>query len=284
MVNAQCPIQGCDFQTGEFPAVVVAQLLSTHTTVAHTVAAPAAPQAAHRRAPKVDRPALSDSIEEETWNEFEQNWRIFVRANDVQEADQVVQLYSCCTNSLKSKITAVHHNFLERPIQELLPLLKALAVVPVARTVKQNEFLQMKQDPGETIRAFHSRVKAKARTCHFKTNCIHPHAPLHEGEDPPARVEVDYSNEMIRHVVLNGLYDDDIRRDIFGNERIDVVEVDELISIIEGKETARDATSSSASALSLYRRNKRGKNKDHHEKSDCVITQQQLNRKVFVVQ
>ena len=253
MVNVQRPVKGCAYATGDYPASIVSSLLSAHTAGSHMIAPPAAPS---RRPPKVDRPDLSDGIDEEAWNAFQQSLTIFKRANGVEDEDLAVQLYSCCKQSLKQKITAVYPDFLDRPPNELLPLLKNLTVIPVARTVKQNDFLQMKQEPGDMIRTFHSKVKSKAITCHFKTICRNPHAPVQVGGIAPGHLEVDYSDEMIRHVILNGLYDEEIRRDIFGNTRIDDMGVAELVTLIESKETARDATSSSAStnALSSYRK------------------------------
>ena len=249
MVNVQCPVEGCAYVTGDYAAAVAAALLSAHTAGAHTVA-PAAPA---RRPPKVDRPELSDGIDEEEWNTFVQSLSIFNRANNVGPGDLGVQLYSCCKPSLKQKLTAVHPDFLDRPSNDLLVLLRALAVIPVAKTVKQHEFLQMKQEPGDSVRTFHSKVKSKAVTCGFKKLCAHPHAPLQEGGAAPGDIQVDYTNEMIKHVILNGLYDEEIRREIFGNARIDDMEVTELITLIESKETARDATNgASNNALSNY--------------------------------
>ena len=45
---------------------------------------------------------------------------------------------------------------------------------------------------------------------------------------------------MVRHVNL--IYDDETQRDVFSSDRIDVMEANELITLIESKETARDAT------------------------------------------
>ena len=53
---------------------------------------------------------------------------------------------------------------------------------------------------------------------------------------------VDYTDEMIRHVLLNGLYDDAIRRDVFSEANLDSMLVNELVSLVEGKELAIDAT------------------------------------------
>ena len=133
-----------------------------------------------------------------------------------------------------------------------MTLLKSLAV---AVSVKRNELLQMHQDSGETIRNFLLRVKGKAVTCKFKIKCTHLHAvPAGQAEAPP-NVYVDYTDEMIRHVILNGLYDDDIRTDIFSEAGLDTMLVTDLVSMIEGKELARDATRlPSAGAISQFKR------------------------------
>ena len=146
-------------------------------------------------------------------------------------------------------------------------------MIPVAVTIKRNELLQMSQDAGETIRTFLSRVKAKAVTCRFKKECMQNHTPaVDNAQQPPAHVYVDYTSEMIRHVILNGLYDDEIKRDVFGQNNLDDIDVPDLVSLIEGKETARDATSSaSTSAISQFkkRQQKDNVNVDYNRKEKC---------------
>ena len=64
---------------------------------------------------------------------------------------------------------------------------------------------------------------------------------------------MDYTDEMIRHVILNGLYDDDIKRDIFSEANLDSMLVNDFVSVIEGKELARDATRlPNASSISQF--------------------------------
>ena len=165
MVAIKCPC--CEFLTPDLSDVLAAAGLNTHVVVDHAnnhVVAQAQP----RRTPKVDRPLLKDNISEETWNAFKQSWDIFVRGNDVAVVDRTVQLYSSCDMGLKTKLTAMHQNILDQPVDEVLKLLKDITVTPVALTVKRNELLQMQQDAGEKIRTFYSRVKGKAITCKFR--------------------------------------------------------------------------------------------------------------------
>ena len=220
MVNILCPIDGCTYQTRENPATVVVALLSLHSQGVHKP--PAAPQA-RARAPKIDRRTLSDDTDEETWNVFKLGWDIYAKAHVIPNDKIAVQLYQCCSATLKQKITWVYNDFLVQPVDRLLPLLKTLTVTPVAVSVKRNEFLQLKQDAGETFWGFHSRMKSKAVTCRFKVRCNHPRAPADDGV-PIENIKVDYTNEMIRHVVLNGIYNEEIKRDIFGDGRIDIME------------------------------------------------------------
>ena len=70
--------------------------------------------------------------------------------------------------------------------------------------MKRNELFQMHQDSGESIRNFLLRIRGKAVTCKFKVQCPHTHTA------PAGQVYVDYTDEMIRHVILNGIYDDDM--------------------------------------------------------------------------
>ena len=229
--------------------------MDAHTAGTHVAPAAAPAPATRRRGPKVDRPEITDSMDEESWNAMETSWRMYARVEGIVDDDKAAQLYCCCKRSLQAKITAVHPDFMDRPVDELLPLIKMLTVIPVAKTVKQNELLQMKQDPGQSIRDYHSRVKAKAMTCHFKKRCTHPHRPPAPGAPEPVHVDVDYTNEMIRHVIMNGIYDEEIRRDIFGDARIDEMEVTEPFTLIESKEMARDATGCGTNnSISGYRK------------------------------
>ena len=121
------------------------------------------------------------------------------------------RVWKCSSVQMKSKLTATCPDVLTQTVNEMFMQLKCLAVIPVAISVKRNALLRMNQDAGETIRTYHSRVKAKAINCRFRMECTHNHAPADE-HAPPAHVYVDYTNAMIRHVVLNGLYSDEYIR------------------------------------------------------------------------
>ena len=50
---------------------------------------------------------------------------------------------------------------------------------------------------------------------------------------------------MIKDVILNGLVDEDIKKEVLGMDDLDELNVEKLVSRIEGKETARNALNKS---------------------------------------
>ena len=205
-------------------------LLNNHTTTVHAL------QQTPRPMQKVDRPSLTDNINDEQCS-FKKSWDMFVQANGVLAIDQHVQLFACCDSELRSKVTCTDDNILGHSTAEFLELLHNLTVILVAISVQRTELLKMQQGHGEPIRSFYSRVGGKAINCKFQVECTEPHVDTTQDR----HFYVSYSNE-IRHVILAGLSDTEVGRDVFRYEHLDTMSVNDLIVLIEGKEMARDAT------------------------------------------
>ena len=196
MPNLKYSGAGCKFETGEFEdASIVIALLNNHTTVSHSML-PCA-----KKGPKVDRPILSDNLTEEKWNGFLQGWKLFTEANSVSIEDQPVQLFACCDTDLRAKATSTNEKILDSSVEEMLVYLHKLSVVPVAIFVQRTELLRMTQSSDEPIRAFFSRVRGKSLICRFRMNCPYQHA----NDMADKAVFINYTDEIIRHVVIAGL-------------------------------------------------------------------------------
>ena len=258
MPNLKCDGTDCSYETGEQDANIAIALLNNHTSTNHV--APTVPRVV-RRAPRVERPTLSDNISEEHWLGFRKSWDMFTQANAVSNEDQPVHLYACCDVDLRAKVTCTNENIFSKSVEEILDMLHSLAVYPVAVSVQRTELLKLQQAPGESIRTFFSRVRGKALSCKFQLQCTEPHTV----DDQP--VYVNYTNEIIRHVIVAGLYDDEIRRDIFGLNNLENMLVADLVTIVEGKEIAREATrDQSVAAISQFKREKSNAVKTNYEK------------------
>ncbi len=97
------------------------------------------------------------------------------------------------------------------------------------------ELVRMQQERDESFRAFAARVRGKAKTCAYITTCT-------------CLRKVDFIDSIIRDVLMGGIADLDIRREVLGTSVILERAVNDVISLVESKEMVRNALPSSASA------------------------------------
>ena len=119
-----------------------------------------------------------------------------------------------------------------------------MAVIAVATGVTRAELVLLRQERDETFRAFSARVRGKAETCAYSVNCTC-------GRD------VDFTDAIVRDVLIAGISDLDIRREVLGT--VDIIDqpVNDVIALVESKETARNALPLSAAGISTFKRDKR---------------------------
>ena len=188
-----CPIDGCDYRTDDVDPGLAAALLTVHNN-AH-VNAPA-PARATQRAPKIQRPSVSRSSTEETWNSFLARWRLFKRGTGLRPNEACQQLFECCDEELGDDILKNSNtDIAELDEDELLVLIKRLAVTPVAVSVRRADLLSMSQCDDEKARTFYARIKGKAATCAYNIGC----------SGAECAQMVDFTNVIIKDVFISGL-------------------------------------------------------------------------------
>ena len=65
-----CPMDGCEYNTGDVEASIAEALSMVHNN-AHVVTTALATAATNKqKAPKIDRPTITKGSSEETWNAF----------------------------------------------------------------------------------------------------------------------------------------------------------------------------------------------------------------------
>ena len=106
--------------------------------------------------------------------------------------------------------------------------MRRLAVIPVATGVLRSDLMQIRQLRDEPFRAFAARVRGKADTCAFTIDCT-------------CGLKINYTDHMIRDTLLNGIADDEIRREILGGADMLTRTVNEIVALLEAKEMARIA-------------------------------------------
>ena len=219
MVIVACPSPGCTYQTEDLPAEVIVSLLNIHA-LEHS-----RPQIHASKGPKLDRPIIDVGVDEETWNSFVRRWETFKLGSDISDNSAPTQLFQCASEALGDLLLKSDPKLTTRPTQDVLMIMRSLAVIPVARGVSRAELSQMNQSSDEPIRTFAARVRGKAETCGFTTStkCLC-------GKE----VKADYTEEVIRDVLLAGVADLDIRRDALSMPGILEKSTNDVISLIEG--------------------------------------------------
>ena len=178
---------------------------------------------------------MKQDITEEEWETFTQEWKRFKRCTDIPVGQEADQLFDCCEKTLGRLVIKENPEIIESGEEELLQALKRMAVIKIATCVRRTKLLTLKQDSGQLIREFYANVKAQAATCDFTVKCTQPCCI----NKPP----VDYTSLVVKDILICGLSDTDIRKDVLEWPDLDQKSTTDLVGFIEGKETSKKSWS-----------------------------------------
>ena len=171
---------------------------------------------------------MNIGLSTEEWNVFTHHWEMFRSDSAIDEASTLVQLFQCAGDELSDSLLKANPQATSNTLSQLLADMRSFTVIPVATGVSRTELFQLRQEHDEPFRAFAARVRGKVETCAFTTKC-------------ECTKIVNYTDHMIRDVLLHGISDMDIRCEVFVVSDILETAVNEVISLVGGKEMARNA-------------------------------------------
>ena len=177
----------------------------------------------------------------EEWNIFKHRWDVFVSGSGLDPDASSSQLFQCAGDELGDSLLKTDPSIVSKPTSVVMGAMKSPAVIVVATGVMRAELVRMQQERDESFRAFAARVRGKAETCPYITKCT-------------CLREVDFTDSIIRDVLIAGIADLDIHREVLGTSAILERAVNDVISLVEGKEMARNDLPSSASGISSFKR------------------------------
>ena len=230
MPTLQCPFAPqCDVVTENPDKDLAIALFNAHIAF-HT--AKSASRSGGGKSEKLQRPRVNQGMLEEGWSSFLIQWDIYVDGTGLQDGEKAKQLIHCCGQDLLELVLKVEPAIANKSVEDILSIVKKLAVIPVAMGVRRSELLALKQGRGEQARIFASTIQGKAATCSFTKGC---------GKGTCTNV-VDFTDTISKYVLINGLDDADVRREALGWKELDTCSLSEAIAFVESKEMARDAT------------------------------------------
>ena len=193
MTVTDCPVDGCGYRTGDVDGAIGAVVLQYHLSTVHVTT----PQhgAAALGTKKMDRPEAKEDMSEMEWNYFIYSWRQYKAGTGINTEAQIRrELHLCCTDTVMKRLYQLNQDNLENLSEkDTLEQVKAVAVISLDKTVHRVHITNIKQDEGETLSNFVSRLRAKAALCDYN---------ILEGQ-------TSYQEDIIETLMLAGLYNSD---------------------------------------------------------------------------
>ena len=232
LTRVECGFPECDYISENASEQVALMQFQSHMAV-HQQSQVSRPATTKQKLPPIERPKLKQDINEEEWDTFTQEWKRFKRCTSIPMGQEADQLFDCCERSLGRLLLKEDPNIIDTGETALLGAMKKMAVIKVATSVRRTKLLSLKQDHGQSIREFYANVKAQAATCNFSAKC---------GQTCCAEApDVDYTPHVVKDILVSGISDAEIRRDVLEWPELDTKSAKDLVGFIEGKETAKNA-------------------------------------------
>ncbi len=247
MTTVTCPSPGCGEVITEDDGAVRAVLLQHHLQVAH-------PLPSRPRPPQLPTPKIEGQVTVERFEEFSREWTQFKHSTGLEQDKVVTFLVNCCASDLRTDIQSAVPGLTAKPEAEVLATIRLHAVLSRAKCSLMTDLLSARQDEAEPVRKFYARINQSARSCDLAVQCPEIGCARH------AKPYVDYTDQIVKHVILNGLYDVEIRRDVLSTAGLDDKSLTDTIALIEDKETAARSVAGSgtqAAGQSSYRQQKK---------------------------
>ena len=218
MPKIKCPIPSCEYETPDVDAVIVAALITTHSST-HSVT-----QAA--RVEKISRPTISSTGTSEEWAYFKTRWEDYAQGTRIGGREYVVQLLECCDEVLRRDLTRTHGSLTEKTKEEVMAAIRALAVREENQMVARVTLNDMRQDRDEPIRAYAARLRGQAEICGFTTKCA------------GCNNDVSYRDAVLRDTLVRGLADEDIQLSLM-SDTTGEKSLEETMKFVEVKESGK---------------------------------------------
>ncbi|XP_029282003.1 uncharacterized protein LOC115004500 [Cottoperca gobio] len=229
-VDAECPIEGCDYVATHAAAAVVAAMLGVHATV--HAAVPRAP-GTNAKMEQLKLPSIVLAGTGEAWSYFITRWGEYKTGTRLVGTDIVAQLLECCEEELRKDLTRAAGNSLAGSNEkDVLAAMKALAVRAENTMVARVALSNMRQGHEEPIRTFHARIKGQADTCKYEMKCT-------KAECDQVN---DFREEILRNVIARGIADQEIQLDLLGEKNQDMP-LKDMIEYIGAKESRKRSSS-----------------------------------------
>lgn len=228
MPEVPCPIPDCIYVTPDVGDATGAALITGHMMSHAPPPADTRPTPSNTKLEPVKRPIIKSEGTASEWEYFLHRWEEYTMATNPTGPDRVQQLLEYCDPDLRLGISRqAGTSMAGYTADQALQAIKLLAVRAENIEVATDALLAMKQDRDELIRSF---ATGQAATCQLTEAC------------PTCHRDISFSERIQRHVIIRGLADTQIRREMMSENDADK-SLKRLIATVESKEAGNRAHS-----------------------------------------
>ena len=139
----------------------------------------------------------------------------------------MIQLLECCDENLRKDITRnAGGSLADKTVKEAMAAIKKLAVREENAMVARVQLSNMRQDRDKPLCGFGARLRGQASVCKFTIPC------------PSCTSDVNYTEHILRDILIRGLADNEIQLDILGDKNQDM-SLEEVFLFVEAKESGK---------------------------------------------
>ena len=278
MSEVECPEADCTGGTGGAKwsfkgGDAVAATMLAHHLKSHEPAERAPSRGP--RPPPLQMPKLSSQCSVAKFDDFQKQWRFYKASVDMPQSAVTSYLMNCLEEEVKNDVLAADADIHEKTEVEVLAAIKQYAVQRRAISSLKVDVWQMSQGEGESVHKFYARVKELASQCQFTVACTNNTCP---NRNAPY---ISYCDEIIKQVILNGLADHDIKKEVLGTAGVDTKSLMDTLGLIENKETAARSvgTRTVAGAATTSYKKIQANDKRLNSQANCDKCQKKFNNK-----
>ena len=199
------------------------------------------------------RPKIDIGCTPAQWADFLRQWSRFSVGCNIVDVQLTTQCMACFSDELVSTADKAIQDMGTLAVDALLTQVKSVAVQPVAVGILRATAHSAKQAAGERFQTFAAKVRGLTTHCNYILPC--PHAPPAAPGTPAVRacavancMGTDYTSAIIKNILLSGIHDHNVCREVLGTVGVEEKSVHEIIRMVKGKEAARDAASNAKPA------------------------------------
>ena len=192
------------------------------------VAPPIAPQrggGGGSKRPNLAMPKIADQCSPAAWEDFIREWHAYTNTSNIDADHAPAYFLHCLDGNVRTTLYCQTTDPNKMPIADLIKSARAVTVLHIPTGQRRFDAIKMRQADGEKFTQFYTRLRGAALDCYFKVI------------EPATKAPVDFTPNILSMILLQGLADEEIRRDILKKKDVDSWEPQRIVTEVELRST-----------------------------------------------